>query len=285
MTTEMSDLRRWIGRTAEAEGLVTAANADVLAATLDRDDPPYAAGDEIPPGWHWYYFPERVKLSETAADGHARRGAFMPPVPLPRRMWAANKQTYHRPLHIGETVRRVSTLVDVSPKEGKSGALCFVTAKHEVFGESGLATTEEQTTVYRGPADPKAPPAAAQAPPGKAVWRRTVHPSPVLLFRYSAVTMNSHRIHYDRDYTTKVEGYPGLLVHGPLIMTLLLDLFRRELPRARLASFAARAVAPLYDGAAFEVQGEPGADGRSAKVWALNPQGALAMAAEATHAS
>jgi 3-methylfumaryl-CoA hydratase len=275
-----SELRAWIGRTAEAESVVTPANADVLTATLDRDEAPFKAGDAIPPGWHWYYFPERVKLADTAADGHARKGAFMPPVPLPRRMWASDKQTYHRPLHIGEKIRRVSTVTDVSPKTGKSGALCFVTVRHEVFGEHGLATTEELTTVYRGPTDPKAPPPAPQPPPGEAVWRRPVDPTPVMLFRYSAITMNSHRIHYDRDYTTKVEGYPGLLVHGPLIATLLLDLFRRALPEATLKTFACRAVAPLYDSQGFEVQGEPGADGRSAKVWAVTSKGALAMAGE-----
>jgi 3-methylfumaryl-CoA hydratase len=278
----MDDLKSWIGRTAEAESVVTPANADVLTATLDRDEPAFKAGDAIPPGWHWYYFPERVKLSETAADGHAKKGAFMPPVPLPRRMWASDKQTYHRPLRIDEKIRRVSTVTDVAPKEGRSGALCFVTVKHEIFGEGGLATTEELVTVYRGPADPNAPAAAPPPLPGKAVWRRPVHPTPVMLFRYSAVTMNSHRIHYDREYTTKTEGYPGLLVHGPLIATLLLDFFRRQMPKATLKTFQVRAVSPLYDIYDFELQGEPGADGKSAKVWAANHEGALAMAGECT---
>ena len=275
--------RGWIGRSETATGSIAAAPADILAATFDRDDPPLADGDPIPPGWHWYYFPEVVKLGETGPDGHRAKGGFMPPVPLPRRMWAGVTMRFDRPLHVGETARRVSTVADVVPKSGRSGALCFVTVRHEVFGEDGLATHEEHTTVYR-PADPggTAAPRRRAAPEIEAVWSREVEPSTVLLFRYSALTMNSHRIHYDRDYVTGVEGYPGLLVHGNLITTLLLDLFRRARPRARLASYAVRALAPLFDGAPFTVNGAPGPGPGEGRLWALTPDGGIAQTAEIT---
>lgn len=279
---DLEFLKDWIGRTMEETGRVTAPNADVLSATFDRDDPLYTDGDAIPPGWHWYYFPEVVKLSETGPDGHAKRGGFMPPVPLPRRMWASNKMTFDRPLHIGEEIRRVSTITDVAPKTGRSGSLCFVTSRHEIIGENGLATTEEHTTVYRAPAEPGAPAPEPRPAPAEATFRRGITPTPVLLFRYSAVTMNSHRIHYDRPYTTEVEGYPGLLVHGPLIATMLLDHFRREKPAATLTSSSVRAVSPLYDIYDFSLEGRIGDDGASADVWALNHQGALAMQASLT---
>lgn len=282
MTMDESHLRGWIGRSRTDRGEVTAWPADVLNATLDRDDAPFRPGDEIPPAWHWYYFPESVRLADTGEDGHAAKGGFLPPVPLPFRMWAGVSMTFHRPIRVGERIARTSTVADVTAKEGRSGPLCFVVQRHEIAGESGLATTEDHTTVYRGPTDGRAPPQAPAPAPGEAIWRRTIHPTPVLLFRYSALTMNSHRIHYDRPYVTGREGHPGLLVHGNLTATLLLDLFRRELPGAALRSFSVRAMAPLYDTHDFTVEGAPGPDGRSARLWAAAHDGALAQSAEAT---
>ena len=274
----------WTGRRQRQRGRVTAAPADVLAATLDREDPPLEEGDAIPPGWHWYYFPEVVRLAETGPDGHAAKGAFMPAVPLPRRMWAGVRMRFLRPLRVGEEIERVSTVAEVAPKTGRSGTLCFVTVRHEIFGPDGLATVEEHDTVYRAPASAQAKCAAARrpadAPPEAPAWSRRVAPDPVLLLRYSALTMNSHRIHYDRDYATRTEGYPGLLVHGNLIATLLLDLFRRERPDARLRTFATRALAPLFDTAPFTVAGAPGPDQGAAKLWALTPAGAVAQSAQ-----
>lgn len=276
--------RGWIGRSETATGPIAAAPADILAATFDRDDPPLKNGDPIPPGWHWYYFPEVVKLCETGPDGHKAKGGFMPPVPLPRRMWAGVRMRFDRPLRVGETARRVSTIADVAPKSGRSGTLCFVTVRHEIFGEDGLATYEEHTTVYReadagSAADAPAP---REAPDIETVWSREIEPTPVLLFRYSALTMNSHRIHYDRDYVTGVEGYPGLLVHGNLITTLLLDLFRRARPEATLRTYAVRALAPLFDGTPFTVAGAPGPGEGEGRLWALTPAGGIAQSAEIT---
>jgi 3-methylfumaryl-CoA hydratase len=284
MIEELARYRDWIGRSETRAGLITAYPADVFAATLDRDDAPLGDGDALPPGWHGFYFGEVVRLSETGADGHARKGGFMPPLPLPRRMWASSRMVFRAPLRIGETVRRVATITDVAPKAGKSGPLCFVTVTNEYFGAGGLAVEEIQTTVYRGPAEAGAKPPVPQPPPTGAVWHREVLPSTVLLFRYSALTMNSHRIHYDRVYATGAEGYPGLLVHGPLTMTLLLDLFRRMMPAATLSAFSVRAVAPLFDIAPFTLAGAPAAEGGRARLWAVAADGGLAMTAEAEFA-
>jgi 3-methylfumaryl-CoA hydratase len=271
----------WIGKQSSTEALVTAYQADALTATLDRDDSLYKEGDAIPPGWHLFYIREVVKLRDTASDGHPKRGDFLPPIDLPRRMWAGTQATYHKPIHVGETIRNVTTIEAVTPKVGKTGPLVFLKLKHEISGEDGVATTEFQDVVYReeaqpGTVAPEPPPA-----PAEAVWKRTIHPSPVLLFRYSALTMNSHRIHYDRTYVTEVEKYPGLLVHGPLTFTLLLDLFRRENSETTLKSFAVRAVSPIYDTHDFTVEGIPG-DAGEASLWALNNDGRLAMSAKAT---
>jgi 3-methylfumaryl-CoA hydratase len=270
----------WIGKQSSTRALVTAYQADALTATLDRDDPPYKEGDVIPPGWHLFYIREVVKLRDTAEDGHPKRGDFLPPIDLPRRMWAGTRATYHKPIHVGENISNVTTIESVTPKVGKTGQLVFLKLKNEISGEDGLATTELQDVVYREEAQPGV--AAPEPPPrpGEAVWKRTIHPSSVLLFRYSALTMNSHRIHYDRTYVTEVEKYPGLLVHGPLTFTLLLDLFRRENTDKTLKSFSVRAVSPIYDTHDFVVEGSPDGE-NAATLWALNHEGRLAMSAEA----
>ena len=277
----MSDqYQAWVGKRSSTKALVTAYQADALTATLDRDDPPYKEGDVIPPGWHLFYIREVVKLRDTAEDGHPKRGDFLPPIDLPRRMWAGTKATYHKPIHVGENISNVTTIESVTPKVGKTGQLVFLKLKNEISGENGIATTELQDVVYREEARPGAAAPEPPPPPGEALWRRTIHPSSVLLFRYSALTMNSHRIHYDRTYVTEVEKYPGLLVHGPLTFTLLLDLFRRENTDKTLKSFSVRAVSPIYDTHDFVVEGSP--DGENgATLWALNHEGRLAMSAEA----
>lgn len=272
----------WIGKQSVTEALVTAYQADALTATLDRDDPAYKEGDEIPPGWHLFYIREVVKLRDTAEDGHPQRGDFLPPINLPRRMWAGTRATYHKPMHVGEMIRNVTTIEAVTPKLGKTGQLVFLRLKHEISGEDGVATTEIQDVVYREEAQPGVVAPEPPPAPGDAVWKRVIQPSPVLLFRYSALTMNSHRIHYDRTYVTEVEKYPGLLVHGPLTFTLLLDLFRRENSERTLKSFAVRAVSPIYDTHDFTIEGAPTGPSE-ASFWALNKDGRLAMSAQATY--
>lgn len=280
--SKTADLQQWVGRQETSEALVTAYNADAMAATLDRDDPPYRVGDQIPPGWHQFYIREVVKLKDTGPDGHLKRGGFLPPIVLPRRMWAGTRSTFHQPIRIGDTIHRTTTIAAITPKTGKTGDLVFLRLRHELTGPQGPTVTEEQDVVYREAANPGEPVPEPPPEPGRAVWKRTIHPTPVLLFRMSALTMNSHRIHYDRPYATEVEKYPGLLVHGPLTHILLMDLLRRELPRARLRTFSVRAISPLYDIDDFTVEGTPAVDGSSATLWALNHQGRLAMSAEAT---
>jgi 3-methylfumaryl-CoA hydratase len=190
-------------------------------------------------------------------------------------MWAGGRFEFHRPLQIGDGARRVSRIADVRLKQGRSGPLVFVTVRHEIRNQQGVALTEEQDIVYRGSGGPAPPIAVADAPE----WEREIRPDDVLLFRYSALTFNSHRIHYDRRFATGVEGYPGLVVHGPLIATLLLDLLRCNLPEANVAKFSFRAVSPLFDTASFRICGKP--EGDSVRLWAKSENGGLAMDATA----
>lgn len=284
MTMATDEFQDWVGRSQTLDGLITGNGVDMLSATFDRDDAPVKDGTAIPPGWYTLFLREVGKLADTGRDGHPRTGNFVPPIPLPRRMWAGTRTTFLKPLHVGERIRRLTTLTALTPKTGRTGELCFVTLTHEVSGDDGVAVREVQDVVYREEAKQGAAPPRPAAAPQNAAWTRTIHPTPVLLFRISALTMNSHRIHYDRGYATEVEGYPGLVVHGTLTNMLLLDLLRRQLPDATLETFHVRAVSPLFDTDDFTIAGNPGDDGKSASLWAANHEGVLAMTAEATFA-
>jgi 3-methylfumaryl-CoA hydratase len=277
MSLDVANLQSWIGRSETLHDVVTSAPMRALAATLDRDD----MSDQLPPCWHWLYFLPVHRQSDIGPDGHALRGGFLPPVPLPRRMWAGSRLRFVAPLRIGQSITRTSRIDDVRLKEGRSGPLVFVNVRHEVRGDGELAIDEQHDIVYRDHPHPgEAPPAGVPAP-DDAAWTRRIVPDDVLLFRYSALTFNGHRIHYDRRYVTTVEGYPGLVVHGPLIATLLLDLMRRELPAARVAGFSFKAVKPLFDVAPFHVCGRR-VDNKTVKLWARTPEGHVAMDASAT---
>ncbi|TFZ06935.1 acyl-CoA dehydrogenase [Ramlibacter henchirensis] len=275
--------REWVGRTETVRDAIHPTPVMQLNATLDRE-PAAEPGAPLPPLWHWLYFLPRHRQSEIGEDGHAKRGGFLPPVPLPRRMWAAGRFQFHSPIRIGDAVERRSTIEDVTQKAGRTGPLVFVTVRHEVFcnGSAAPALTEHHDIVYREarkPGDVEPPP---QKPQDSPAWRREIVPDDVLLFRYSALTFNGHRIHYDRRYVTEVEGYPGLIVHGPLIATLLMDLLRREQPDADVASFRFRATRPTFDLHPFHVNARPSEDGRSVRLWAQDHEGWLTMAATAT---
>ena len=282
MALDMEHLKGWIGRTESRADLVSATPVQGLSAMLDRDDPEPGAGDPMPPCWHWLYaFTPIPRQSALGPDGHPNRGGFLPPVPLPRRMWAGSRIEFRSPLRVGELLQRNSTIVDVSGKEGRSGSLVFVRVRHEIGNGSGLSLIEEQDIVYRDDPKPGEPAPAAKPAPVDCDFRRSIQPDPTLLFRYSALMHNGHRIHYDRPYAIEVEGYPGLVVHGPLIATLLLDLLRRNLPHATLERFEFRAVSALFDVAAFEVCGRREIDGKTVRLWAQNEEGGLAMDATA----
>lgn len=235
-------LQTWQGNSESHTDWLTASPVAALAATLDRADPAPSTGTPLPALWHWLYFLPFAPHSQIGEDGHPRRGGFLPPVPLPRRMWAGSRLRWNasNPLQVGQEVQRTSTIQSVKHKAGRSGELLFVQLEHRYANAQGEALVEEQDIVYRAAAAPGTPAPAPQKPPlaGQAAWSRSITPDPVLLFRYSALTFNGHRIHYDRDYATREEGYSGLVVHGPLLATLLMDLLRRHLPEAKVASFA-----------------------------------------------
>jgi 3-methylfumaryl-CoA hydratase len=282
MTVDIESLRRWLGRTESRSDQITSAPAAALSATLDRSDPAPSLGEPLPPLWHWLYFLPIHRQSELGPDGHPLRGGFLPPVPLPRRMWAGSRLRFHHPLRIGDEVSRDSQIIDVSQKQGQSGPLVFVRVRHEISNDDGVALTEEHDIVYRDPPRPDEPAPDPRPTRSDQMWARKILPDDVLLFRYSALTFNGHRIHYDRRYVTTVEGYPGLVVHGPLIATLLVDLLRRNLPRAAVTRFAFRAIRPLFDTAPFTVCGSVEADGKSIALWATDADGWLAMDATAS---
>ncbi len=279
------NLQDWIGRVETVQDIATATPYAALSATLDQPDfqrPP--PGTPLPYLWHWLYFLPIHAQSEIGPDGHAKRGGFMPPVPLPRRMWAGSDFEFHEPLLIGDALSRTSTIVDVKEKSGRTGSLIFVKVRHELRrnGSDKVALTEHHNIVYRaapGPDDVTPPP---QAAPAEFAWERRIVPDDVLLFRYSALTFNGHRIHYDRQYVTEVEGYPGLIVHGPLIATLLMDLLRRQQPDAKVLRFEFKAVRPTFDINPFSVHGQPSADGKTVRLWGRDHEGWLTMDATAT---
>ena len=228
-----ADWRQWIGRVESRADDVTATPVAALAATLDREDPPPKAGDPLPPLWHWLYFLPLHRQSEIGADGHAKRGGFLPPVPLPRRMWAGGRLTFLQPLRVGEPrPAHIAHRRRDDARKAAAAPLVFVLVRHDIDVARGAR--DHRGARHRVPRRPQAGRSAgiAAAPRRRMPrGRATLHPDDVLLFRYSALTFNGHRIHYDRRYVTEVEGYPGLVVHGPLIATLLLDLLRRQLAR------------------------------------------------------
>lgn len=282
----LTKLQSWQERSETMSDIITAAPLRALSATLDRDDPVPEDASAVPALWHWLYFLPHARQSEIGPDGHARRGGFLPPVPLPRRMWAGGRLHWEagNSLRVGQQVQRVSTIRSVQHKTGRSGELLFVLVEHRFSNQDGLALTEEHDIVYRGAARPGDPVPPPQQPPlaGQAAWSRSIVPDDVLLFRYSALTFNGHRIHYDRQYVTQVEGYPGLIVHGPLIATLLLDLLRRQLQGARVVAFDFKALRPTFDLHPFSVHGKPREDGRTIDLWAQDHEGLLTMQATAT---
>lgn len=277
-----ADLSGAVGRTERATALIAPEKALALAATLDLDMVP-GGGEALPPGWHWMFFNPFVRRCELGEDGHPRRGGFLPDVGLPRRMWAGGRMTYHDPLPIGCEATRDSEIIEVSEKSGRAGRLVFVTVRHVISSGGGICLEEEQDIVYR-----EAPAPGASAPPPAPVpegpeWSMMIAPDPVMLFRYSALTANSHRIHYDTPYAREVEGYPDLVVHGPLIATLLQNLAAHCMPGRRMSRFDFRAVAPLFVNRNFHIEARRTSAAGELSLWSRGPDGGLSMRASAAY--
>ncbi len=286
MTERTSDeavLKSWIGRSQTRTDSLNANQARLMQATLDLPVE-LNTGDPLPALWHWIYFPEGGRLSELGRDGHSQLGGFLPPVALPRRMWAGGRVTFETPLVLGEVYTRTSIIQDVTAKQGRSGELCFVTVRHDIADrDQRIAVREEHDIVYREDPKPGSKPPPLQPPPADFAYTDTVTPSAVMMFRYSALTFNGHRIHYDRPYSCEVEGYPGLVFHGPLTATLLAGLAVKNNSDGILDTFSFRALAPLFDDKAFEIRGIPNPhEPKVQSLWAETPDGGLAMSATAT---
>eukprot|EP00003_Mantamonas_plastica_P011816 TRINITY_DN2175_c0_g1_i1.p1 TRINITY_DN2175_c0_g1~~TRINITY_DN2175_c0_g1_i1.p1 ORF type:complete len:286 (-),score=18.12 TRINITY_DN2175_c0_g1_i1:54-911(-) len=282
MSNESSgnDFQDWIGREETKVANISSTAVEAMAATIDLKSSP-AKGQSLPPGWQWLYFNPSVRRSQLGVDGHPAKGGFLPPVPLPRRMWAGSRIRYIKDIPIGSDASRTSRILSVKNKTGRQGSLCFVTVEHTITVDGTDCIIEEQDIVYREPT-PTTPGSAPKPTVHDAEpqWIETVSPDTTLLFRYSALTFNGHRIHYDQPYARDEEGYKDLVVHGPLTSTLLQQFAVKHGNGRQLAGFSFRGVAPLFVDATFTLEGKQ-KDENSLEIWARGPEGQLAMSAEA----
>ena len=281
LTLDIDVLRQWIGKTESKTDHLDTGRARRFQATLDRV-PDFSQGQELPPFWQYIYFNEETRASELKADGHEKLGRFLPPVALPRRMWAGGTVTIDRPLFAGETCTKTSTIRDVVLKSGRSGPLCFVTVEHEFSVDGQHRLTERQNIVYRERPAPDSPAPNHVPAPEDATKSVTVTPDHVLLFRYSALIFYGHRIHYDLDYSRDVEGYPGLVIHCPLLAGLSGELGRNQHPEKQPKTMEIRAVSPLFAPTPFHVETREDSD--ITRTWVRGADGALAMTVDLTFA-
>lgn len=284
MTIDIAALRKEIGRKIEDEDTVTDQPLKGMIATFDRADKVPGPGEPIAPGWHLCYLHSYARRAQLALDGLPVEGGVLPRIPLPRRMYAGSTFTFEGDIRMGDRLRRETEFTDVQLRTGGSGTLLVTTQTRRIYTPRGLTVVEAANTVFREEvkAGEKSGIPTREAAPTDAPWKRTIKPDPVMLFRYSALTFNPHRIHYDRTYCIETEGYPGLVVHGPFSQQCLFDLLRDSMPGKRIKTFAVRARAPLFDTSPFDVIGRPTPDG--AELWAVTPQGTIAVQATATFA-
>lgn len=261
--SELAEIREsaaaWIGREERARDEVSLVLAQRLAATFDLSGDGLRRGAPLPDGWHIMLFGPLAETSTLNRDGHPKTGDFLPALPLPRRMFAARRVIFHQPLEIGETATRVARIAAIEPKQGRSGPLAFVKVVNEISGARGLAVTEEQQIVYRADVASGAPrksPSSGELPEGDFEWRRDYTPDAAMLFRYSSVMFNGHRIHYDADYTRDVEGYPDRVVNGGLTAFMLLT-FAKQVGERRLRAFSVRNLRPLFVDRPVALRGRP----------------------------
>lgn len=281
---DLSALRRHIGTRISDDDVAAEAPLKAIIATFDREEKAPGEGEAIPQGWHIGYFLATTPTALLAPDGSASGSGLLPKLPLPRRMYAGTRIAFHAPVRVGDRLRRESELTDLHLREGSTGTLLLATQSRRIFTPRGLAITEEYDIVFREAVKPGAKsgiPKREQAP-ADLPWKRTIAPHPVNLFRFSALTANPHRIHYDRPYAMEVEGYPGLVVHGPFTQICLINFIGDRSPGRPIRTFAMRARAPLFDTAPFDLVGRPTEAGAGCEAWAITPSGTIAMHASAT---
>jgi len=278
---DLTHLRQWIGRTLAASDVVTAQLVKGLRATLFMEIGTPKLGDAAPWTVHWCLGQPVYPMSELGPDGHPTRGGFLPPVPLPRRMWAGGELEFFEPLLVGDEMTRSSRISDVTMKTGSSGTLCFVAIEHLIKTPRGTAIRERHDIVHRDMSATQSPaPTKPSAPPPAAQHRESHMADAVLLFRYSALTFNGHRIHYDRDYVTKVEGYPGLIFHGPMQAAFLVEFAAKLHGGTAPKKFTYRGVQPLFEGSEFSVNAND--TGNEMDLWTANSEGQPTMKGTAT---
>lgn len=273
-------LDNWIGQTQVSHDVLHSGPAQGLAATLNLDPATFAKeGTSLPPLWNWLYFLPRAMARDVGRDGHPKRGGFLPPIELPRRMWAGSRCTFHYPLKLGDAATKTSTILKIVEKNGRAGPMIFITVGHQIVIAGVVVYNEEQDIVYMNIPATFTPPPAVPLPPCD--WTVSFEIDPVVLFRFSALTFNGHRIHYDRDYATHVENYPGLLVHGPLQAILAFDAACRANPHHQAASFTFRGIAPLFDFDRATISGHT-KNGDATSVFTANGEGSICMEATTT---
>ncbi|HWP57019.1 MAG TPA: MaoC family dehydratase N-terminal domain-containing protein [Candidatus Acidoferrales bacterium] len=284
MAESLESFKSYIGKRETATDVVTASAMLKFAATLGLDDYPNDKGAPIPPGWYGAFFPPSHRPWQMRLDGQASGGGIAPPIPLPRRRIGGTRMAFHEPLRIGDEITRITEIADLQIDDGPAGAMVTIVERNSISNSRGLAVVEERDMVMLSEARAEAAVRAAPQVPADAAWRQVIEPNPPLLFRFSAIRFNSHRIHYDRDYVTKVEKLPGLVVQTSLTAQLLIEMCRRELPTRQLKSFEFKTVRQIYDTGRFTIAGKPAADGREAQLWALDAEGRLALLATARFA-
>lgn len=282
MTEQLERFKQDIGKRETATDVVTASVMLRFAATLGLAEAPAKSGDVVPPGWHGGFFPPSYRPDRMREDGQEAGGGLVPNIPLPRRRIGGTRMTFHEPLRVGDEIERVSEIADVWIDAGQGGAMATVVERSSISSSRGLAVVEERDRVFLSEERAESAPKAVPETPAEPRWQQVIEPQAALLFRFSAIRFNSHRIHYDRDYVTKVEKLPGLVVQTSLISQLLIEMCRRELPDATLASFEFTTVRPTCDTGPFTIAGKP--NGKAATLWSLDPGGQLAMTAKAVFA-
>lgn len=281
MAESLESFKKFIGKSETSADVVTASVMLKFAATLGLDKAPMEKGEPVPPGWHGGFFPPSHRPTQMREDGQAAGGGLMPAIPLPRRRIGGNRFTFHDSLRVGDEIKKVTEIADMKIDDGPDGAMVTILEKSSISTSRGLAVVEERDMILLSQKRAEMAPRTSPTVPKDAKWKQLFEPKAALLFRFSAIRFNSHRIHYDRDYVTKVEKLPGLVVQTSLICQLLMEMCRAEVPDRSLSYFGFQTVRQTFDTGNFTIAGKPSTDGREATLWSLDPNGNVAITATA----